>query len=150
MQYFAYSQKAFVYKYIVMLCDSDQFKHMSFANYLKLMFLATDALFVSCFNEAFLSNNRLRMLTSKMQFKRQTVAGDNILIKVNSTGNDGVRFTLLFTFVIEATGELVALGKQTYLMEPLNNADAMDALTPEFLNIIAPISVDEKHLLYKY
>ena len=85
MEYFAYSQKAFVYKYVVMLSDADQFRHMSFANYLKLMFLATDALFVSCFDEGFLTRYRLRLRDSRVQFRRQTVAGDSILIKINSS-----------------------------------------------------------------
>ena len=64
MEYFSYSQKTFVYKYVVMMSDADQFQHMSFANYLKLMFLATDALFVTCFDGPFLAQNRLKLLQS--------------------------------------------------------------------------------------
>ena len=100
MEYFAYSQREFVYKYVVMLSDIDQFKHMSFANYLKLMFLATDALFISCLKPEFLSHHRLKLLNSRMQFKRQTTVGDNVLIKVNSSGMEHKTFSLLYTFVI--------------------------------------------------
>ena len=149
MQYFAYSQKSFVYKYVVMLCDIDQFKHMSFANYLKLMFLATDALFVSCYSEDFLSKQRLRMNYSKMQLKKQTVCGDNILIKVNSSEVEESQFSLLFTFVIEGTGELVGLGKQTYAS--LGLADEKPKVTSQsFKDVLIPIRVDEKHMMYKY
>ena len=86
MKYFAYSQKEFVYKYVVMLSDIDQFQHMSFANYLKLMFLATDALILGVANyENLIQEDRLKTYETRMQFKNQTTFGDNILIKINST-----------------------------------------------------------------
>ena len=107
MEYFAYSQQAFVYKYVVMLSDTDQFEHMSFANYLKLMFLASDALMVSCHDKEYLNEYRLSLINSRLQFKKQTVAGDNILIKVNSSEVQDGQFSLLYTFVIEGAGELV-------------------------------------------
>lgn len=149
MEYFAYSQKAFVYKYVVMLSDADQFKHMSFANYLKLMFLATDALCLSCLNPDFLRKNRLRLITSKMQFKKQTAPGDNILVKVNSSEIQNVCFSLLYTFVIEGSAELVALGKQVYEISFLNNKPTNE-LPTTFQNILMPIQTNEEHLLYKY
>ena len=149
MEYFAYSQKAFVYKYVVMLSDTDQFKHMSFANYLKLMFLATDALFVSYFDESFLSKSRLRLVNSRMQFKKQTMAGDHILIKVNSSEINSHHFSLLYTFVIEGTAELVGLGHQTYEMLDLKN-QVSSQIPTNLANLLEPIRVDEAHLLYKY
>ena len=149
MEYFAYSQKAFVYKYVVMLSDTDQFKHMSFANYLKLMFLATDALFVSFMNADFLLTNRLRLKNSRMQFKKQTVAGDDILVKINSSTIDGSQFSLLYTFVIEGTGELVSLGRQTYELVDPNNKDSKN-ISDDMRTLLSPIRVDEEHLLYKY
>ena len=149
MEYFAYSQKAFVYKYVVMLSDTDQFKHMSFANYLKLMFLATDALFVSCFDHEFLSANRLKFINSKMQFKRQTVAGDNILIKVNASEINSSTFSLLYTFVIEGSGDLVGLGRQTY--ELLRQESQTSTELPNRIrDLLVPIAVEETNLLYKY
>lgn len=149
MEYFAYSQKAFVYKYVVMLSDTDQFQHMSFANYLKLMFLATDALFVSCLNGQFLTQNRLKLITSRFQFKRQTQAGNNILIKINSSEMDGSKFSLLYTFIIEGTAELVGLGRQTYELIRLDT-QVPEGISESMEALLEPISVDERHLLYKY
>ncbi len=149
MEYFAYSQKAFLYKYVVMLSDTDQFKHMSFANYLKLMFLATDALCVSCFDSNFLSNHRLRLVNSRMQFKKQTTSGENILIKVNSSEQNGSHFSLLYTFVIEGTGELVGLGRQAFEIVDGDN-QTLTQLPDSLNNLLTPISVDREHLLYKY
>lgn len=116
MEYFTYSEKAFVYKYVVMLSDTDQFKHMSFANYLKLVYLATDALFLSCFDSNFLSKKRLKLAETQMQFKKQTPVGSRILIKVNASEVEGSRFSLLYTFVLEETGELVGLARQKYVL----------------------------------
>ncbi len=149
MEYFAYSQKAFVYKYVVMLSDTDQFEHMSFANYLKLMFLAADALFVSCYDAAFLSTNRLKLENARMQFKKQTVAGDNILIKINSSQIDVSSFSLLFTFVIEGTAELVGLGHQTYRIVSRKNEE-VQRLSDNIRSLLGPIQVEEENLLYKY
>lgn len=149
MEYFAHSQKEFVYKYIVMLSDVDQFVHMSFANYLKLMFLAADALLVSCSAPSFLSRKRLKLTNSRMQFKKQTLAGDNILIKVNSSQVFGANFSLLFTFVIEGSGDLVGLGRQVYELK--NRDDGSIQNLPENIKgLLLPIQVEEENFLYKY
>lgn len=150
MEYFAYSQKAFVYKYVVMLSDTDQFKHMSFANYLKLMFLATDALFVGCFDEKFLSQCRLKLTSSRMQFKRQTIAGDNILVKVNSSTITNSQISLLHTFVIEGTGTLVGLGRQTFELINLQKNIPVSDLPENIKSLASAINVNEETLIYKY
>lgn len=150
MEYFAHSQKAFIYKYVVMLSDIDQFRHMSFANYLKLMFLASDALFLSCFDLEFVGKNRLKLLNSRFQFKRQTQFGDKVLIKINSTSINRSSFVLLYTFVMEETAELVALGRQTF--EVLLHADVMplNEIPEQLGRLLHPIRAEETHLLYKY
>ena len=132
-----------------MMSDTDQFQHMSFANYLKLMFLATDALFVACFDKVFLKQNRLKVLQSKMQFKKQTMAGDNILIKLNSCDRNASQFSILFTFIMEGSGDLVGLGRQTYELMDLQKQLPKE-LPDEMLGILGPVYVDERHLLYKY
>ena len=101
MKYFAYSQKEFVYKYVVMMSDVDQFKHTSFANYLKLMYLVADALLIPCCTNEALEKYRLQNSSSRMQFKRQTIVGKGIVIKVNSTKITDDSFELLHTFLDE-------------------------------------------------
>lgn len=150
MKYFAYSQKQFVYKYVVMLSDSDQFKHMSFANYLKLTFLASDALLVGCFDREFLNCFRNKIQYSKMQFKRQSVPGENILIKINSSSILKNNYSLLFTFVIEGTGELVGLCKQSYVVIDLLSNSPVDDFGSQIRGVLEPIQVSEENLIYKY
>ena len=151
MEYFAYSQKSFVYKYVVMLSDTDQFKHMSFANYLKLMFLATDALFVGFLSTQNLDQYRLKLIDSRMQFKKQTTVGDNILIKINSTCLNNTAFVLLYTFVTEIKAELVGLGRQNYALVDLNGSLPLAAeIGKNLRSLLEPIGVDENNLIYKY
>lgn len=149
MEYFAYSQKEFVYKYVVMLTDTDQFQHMSFANYLKLMFLATDALLQPALDRTFLSKNRLSLRHSRFQFKRQSAPGANLLVKINASGIDGRRFSLLYTFLIEGTADLVGLGRQSFESVTLEG-DSAEALPDEIQKLLCPIQREEEHLLYPY
>ncbi len=149
MEYFAYSQKAFLYKYVVMLSDADQFKHMSFANYLKLMFLATDALLVKYLNANFLEMYRLKLNDSRMQFKKQTIPGDNVLIKINAANVAENQFVLLYTFVMEGSAELVALGRQTYSILEIKTNQTI--VIPETMkSLLDPISIDEENMIYSY
>jgi len=151
MKYFAYSQQAFIYKYVVMLSDTDQFQHMSFANYLRLMFLATDAMFLSCSDEDFLSSYRFQLRASRMQFKKQSNIGDSILIKVNASREGEDSFTLLYTFALEGTGDLVALAKQTYgVLDMKKKVQVPPMRLNRIRGILEPIAVDEKYLIYKY
>ena len=149
MEYFAYQQKEFVYKYIVMLSDTDQFKHMSFANYLRLMFLATDALFTACLTPEFLAQRRLKVLNARFQFRKQSTSGDQLLVKVNASEIIRRQFSLLYTYVIEDTGELVGLGKQNVELLRLGTNLPEELLT-SIQEVLSPILVSAEHLLYKY
>ena len=143
MKYFTHSQKSFVYKYIVMLSDVDQFKHMSFANYIKLMFLAADALFVPCLNQVFLAQNRLKVAKTLMRFHKQTEVGDSILIKITSSNLSSSCFSLFYIFSIENTDQLVASGQQDFeLLSPLTLA--AKELPDEIKNIVMQINSEEE------
>ena len=151
MKYFAYSQQAFIYKYVVMLSDTDQFQHMSFANYLRLMFLATDAMFLSCSDRDFLSDYRFQLVASRMQFKKQSNIGDSILIKVNAAKSGPESLTLLYTFALEGAGDLVALAKQTYgVLDVRRKVRVPPMSLSRIKGVLDPISVDEEFLIYKY
>lgn len=134
-----------------MMSDVDQFKHMSFANYLRLMYLASDALLSPVCSEKALSVFRFQVLGARMQFKRQTIAGKSIVIKLNSTNieGNGATFELLHTFLDEDSAELVGLGWQKYSAEGLQKDGLSEVLT-EISSCIKPIEVDPKNLLYKY
>lgn len=149
MKYFAYSQKEFIYKYVVMMSDIDQFKHMSFANYLKLMYLAADALLSPVCTEKFLSSFRFQNTNARMQFKKQSIRGKSIMIKVNSTMVETNAFELRHTFLDEETAELVGLGWQKYSVLDLEG-NSSSRIFDEIYDCLKPIQVDPENLLYKY
>lgn len=131
------------------MSDVDQFKHMSFANYLKLMFLASDALLSPVCTEKFQNSFRFQNMNSRMQFKRQTVTGKSIVIKVNSTMGRENAFELLHTFLDEETAELVGLGWQKYSIFEVGGEEPIKVFG-EISNCLKPIEVDPQNLLYKY
>jgi acyl-CoA thioesterase FadM len=117
MEYFTFTQREFNYKYVVMLSDIDQFQHMSFANYLRLMFLASDALFLafSKANPDFFETMYLKPIHSQMHFKHQTSFGHEILVKAHSSNVNGQTFELFYQFTREgAAGEEASFGKQVF------------------------------------
>jgi len=149
MEYFAYSQKEFIYKYVVMFTDIDLFRHMSYANYLKLIFLASDALLGPLLDKSFLNEARIKVVKTKMQFKHLTTLGERILIKVNASCIEPSSFDLLHTFVAEESGNLIGLGRQHFCLESIEEHEPL-SLNNNFIETLNRILVDEGHLIYKY
>jgi acyl-CoA thioesterase FadM len=123
-----------------MLSDIDQFKHMSFANYLKLMFLASDALFLAFSNtqKNFFNKIYLKAVKSQMHFKHQTSFGDEILVKVYAAHLMEKRFELFYRFTIEGWDEAVAHGRQEFEVMDILSLKPVELPTPlkSFLGII--------------
>ena len=78
-----------LFSYCVLPGDVDQFKHMSFANYVKLMFDASDTLFVKNLGNNFQEQWMPKLKYASLQFKKQTQTGDRIAIlpKVRKLGD---------------------------------------------------------------
>ena len=143
MEYFTFNQKEFDYKYVVMLSDIDQFKHMSFANYLKLMFLASDALFLafSKTHQDFFDKTHLKPLLSQMHFKHQTAFGDEILVKVHSANITPRGFILYYRFTTEGDALPVAHGRQEF--EAMEVETGKKIIVPESLkSFLSTIQMD--------
>ncbi|MEI7751144.1 MAG: hypothetical protein WCJ71_03540, partial [Candidatus Omnitrophota bacterium] len=116
-----------------------------------LMFLATDAMFLSCSDRDFLSIYRFQLLASRMHFKKQSNIGDSILIKVNVAKGGPETFSLLYTFALEGAGDLVALAKQTYgVLDMKKKIQVSPMSLNRIKGVLDPISVDEEYLIYKY
>jgi acyl-CoA thioesterase FadM len=114
MPYFGHAAKGFFYRYVVKFSDIDQFKHMSFANYLKLMCLSSDALFLPYYEKENIEKNRLKITDMGLKFKRQTEINDCLLIHINASEIEGVCFSLTHIFTMEISNEVVAVGFQKY------------------------------------
>lgn len=125
----------FTHRYLVTLSDIDQFKHMSFANYVKLLFVSSDSLFLKHLGSAYPFTHRMNLICSKLHFKRQTVAGDQIDIRIYDGAANGSYLPLYFEFSLGTPKEVVAEGFQMYqIVDPLTKS----ALVPsnEILKMI--------------
>jgi len=108
------SPSGFIYEHLVTLSDVDQFKHTSFANYVRLMFVAADTLFLTYLGPEYAAARKMRLKFSKLHFKRQTVVGDVISIRVYDGAAQGSEIPLHFDFVLAGSNEAVATGFQLY------------------------------------
>jgi acyl-CoA thioesterase FadM len=126
----------FIYKYIIRWSDLDQFQHMSFANYLKLMFSVVDNLIHASLDT---SQYRLHHLEASMNFQKQTVLGDKVIVKTQSE-IIGMIIKLYFQFELEASSEKVGYGVQLYeirdtntkqLVLPKNIVQILDKITKQ-------------------
>jgi len=108
--------REFSYPYVVMWSDIDQFQHMSFANYLKLMYLSCDGFFLDYYKRhpEHFEAIRISPFHSQMQFKDQSNFGDRILIEVHSANVALDGFDLYYVFRNQSTSKLIALGKQSF------------------------------------
>lgn len=136
----------FIHRYLVTLSDIDQFKHMSFANYVRLLFVSSDSLFLKHLGPGYPSTHRMNLICSKLQFKRQTVAGDQIDIRIYDGAANGSNLPLYFEFFLGDPKEVVAEGFQMYqivdpstkrLLEP--SADIL-----KMIDAIRDVSHDQK------
>ncbi len=129
--------KGFVFSHRVLPNDVDQFKHMSFANYIKLMFDAADTLFLKMLGDGFQDRIKTHLKFASVQFKKQTRTGDLVFIipQVHKAGN---MVTIEAKYYIElgtAAEEEVAFGEMVYELEGL---DRTSVLSPgQFLEALA-------------
>ncbi len=131
MKYFEHSHSDFVYKYIVTMSDVDIFRHMSYANYIKLLFLASDAFLLSSLTPEFLITVRIKATKTEMDFKYQTKLGDHVIIRINSCNISKNSFCLRYTFTIENTETEIGFGRQLFELDDLLLSSGV--LMPEML-----------------
>jgi acyl-CoA thioesterase FadM len=129
--------KGFVFSHRVLPNDVDQFKHMSFANYIKLMFDAADTLFLKMLGDGFQDRFKTQLKYATVQFKQQTRTGDLIFIIPQVSKADNI-VTIEAKYVIDLgmpTEEEVACGEMVYQLESL---DRTSILSPgQFLEALA-------------
>ena len=129
VSHFGLGNSEFIYKYTVLPSDIDFFRHMSYANYLKLMYTSADTLFVEALG-LFLGQVYLKATNTKMKFKHQTKMGDKILIRINSKNISFESFDLCYVFLLENTNNVVAVAEQTYRVVNINNDVLIKKLSP--------------------
>lgn len=149
----AIKQKEFVYELIVTQADITPYGRASFVNFVRWYGIVRDALLRwhdLGFNDSLKGEIEIIVLFCNIQYKREAMLRDEIIIKVNSSNIKDNSFALLFTIIRKDDAALISLGKQIVSFcnskktEPLN-------LPQHFIqNVLKLIEVDEKSLLFKY
>jgi len=146
-------QKEFVYELVVTQGDITPYGSASFINYVRWYDIARDALLQwrnLGFDESLKSAIETEVSFCNIQYKREAMLQDEILIKVNASEIKENEFTLLFTLIRKDNALLISLGKQKINFRNYRTGALL--ILPEGLvkNILKPIAVDEKSLLFKY
>ena len=128
------------------MSDIDMFRHMSYANYIKLLFLASDACLLNLTSE-FLDVMRIKVIKTEMNFKYQTKLGDHILIRVNTSVLRKSSFDLLYNFTLENSEQKIGSGKQSFILESLAGGEM---IMPESLNAMLGQIQSGNILIEKY
>jgi len=149
----ATKQKEFTYTMVVRQGDITPYGSASFINYVRWYNMARDTL-LQWHGLGIVDSLRNVIETEvsfcNIQFKREIVLQDEIIIKINSSNIKEKEFTLLFTIIRKDDAVLISLGKQKISFLNFETGEVLDLPQPLVQDILKPIEVNEKLSLFKY
>lgn len=149
----AYRQKEFMFELIVTQGDITPYGCASFINYMRWFNIARDALLQwksLGFDDSLKGKIETEVKLCDMQYKREVILQDEILIKVNCSNIKISEFTLLFTLIRKDNALLISLGKQKINFRNFKTDDILNLPSSFVHSVLKPIEVDERSLLFKY
>lgn len=149
----AAKQKEFTYELVVTQGDITPYGSASFINFIRWYGIARDAL-LQWRNLGFDGSLKTVVETDvsfcNVQYKREAILQDEIIIKVNSCDIQENTFTLLFTLIRKQDALIISLGKQEISFYNAKTGELLNLPEPLVQKVLKPIQVDEKSLLFKY
>ncbi|MBM3246868.1 MAG: hypothetical protein FJZ13_06070 [Candidatus Omnitrophica bacterium] len=149
----ASKQKEFIFELVVTQGDITPYGSASFINYVRWYNIARDALLQwrnLGLDEALRNIVETEASLCDIQYKREAILQDEIIIKVNSSDIRQDEFTLLFTLIRKADALLISLGKQKIKFRNFKTGEILNLPAAFIDNVLKPIEIDEKNSLYKY
>lgn len=149
----AAKQKESRFELVVTQGDITPYGSASFINYVRWYGIARDALLQW---ESLGFGNSLKNIIEtevsfcNIQYKREAMLQDEIIIKVNSTEIKDKEFTLLFTLIRKDNALLISLGKQKIGFRNFKTEELLNLPKDLIKNVLKPIEVDEDALMFKY
>jgi len=146
-------QKEFIYNLVVSQGDITPYGSASFINYIRWYGIARDALLQwrnVGFDDSLKTVIETRVLYCNIQYKREAMLQDEIIIKVNASNIKSDSFDLLFTLIRRDNALLVSLGKQSISFRNIKTSKLVklpEKLAKDTLKII---EVDEESMLFSY
>lgn len=151
--FLASKQKEFVFELVVTQGDITPYGSASFINCIRWYNIARDALLLwknLGFDDSLKSIVETEVEYFNIQYKREAMLQDEIIVKVNSSEIKDNEFTLLFTLIKKDNALLITLGKQKIKFRNFKTGEILKLPQPLVDNILKPIELDEKTLLFKY
>lgn len=146
-------QKEFMFELIVTQGDITPYGCASFINYMRWFNIARDALLQwknLGFDDSLKGKIETEVKLCDMQYKREAILQDEILIKVNCSNIKLSEFTLLFTLIRKDSALLISLGKQKINFRNFETDNILNLPQSFVKSVLKPIEVDERSLLFKY
>lgn len=145
--------REFSYTIVARQEDITPYVRVSFINYVRWYNTARDEL-LHWENLGF--DNSLRNVieihasSCRIQYKREVMLYDEIVIKINSAQITDKEFTLLFTLFKKDESGLVSLGSQRIRLIDTKSTEAIELPQSLVRDILMPIEITEKSQLAKY
>lgn len=149
----ATKQKEAQVELVVTQGDITPYGSASFINYVRWYGIARDALLQwrdLGFDDSFKSIVELEVSFCNIQYKRPAMLQDEIIIKSNSSNINRDKFALLFTLIRKEDALLISLGKQEISFRNSKTGEVFDLPAKLVENVLKPIEVDEKSMLFKF
>lgn len=149
----AVRQSEFIFELIVTQGDITPYGCASFINYMRWVNIARDALLQwkkLGFDESCRNKIGIDVKFCDIQYKREAMLQDEILIKVNSSNIKPAEFTLLFTLIRKDNALLISLGKQKINFRDFETDNILNLPQSLVKDVLKPIEVEEGSLLFKY
>lgn len=153
MRYTAQKQKEFKIETVVTQGDITPYGSASFIHFVRWYGVARDALLqwrALGFDDSLKSHVEIDVLFCNIQYKRQAMLQDEIIIKVNSANITEDGFTLLFTLIKKDDALIVSLGKQEINLRHSKTGEILKLSEALVENVLKNIEVDEKSMIFNF
>ncbi len=133
--------------------DITPYGSASFINYVRWYGIARDALLQwrdLGFEDSLKSLVEIEVSFCNIQYKRPAMLREEIIVKTNSANIANNSFTLLLTLIGKDDAVLISLGKQEIQFRNSKTGEIFDLPESLVQNILKPIEVEEKSMLFNF
>jgi acyl-CoA thioesterase FadM len=152
-QFTATTQNEFRVELVVTQGDITPYGSASFINYIRWYGIARDALLQwrdLGLDDSLKGFVEIEVPFCNVQYKRQAMLQDEIIIKTNSANVTKTGFTLLFTLIKKDDALLISLGKQEIRLRNSKTGEIIDLPQTLIKNVLKSLEVDEQSMLFKF
>lgn len=147
------NQREFIHTIVARQEDITPYVRVSFINYVRWYNTARDELLHwqnLGVDDSLRNAIEIQALFCNIQYKREVMLYDEIIIKINSADIKDKEFTLLFTLIKKDGASLISLGKQKISLINFLTGEVLKLSQFLVQNILKPIELQDKSIIDKY